>query len=170
MRRDLRRAGLALLVLPLVAALLGSRCGNPQPQVQLRFEPASLVVGSGQVVELELVADLGSRQLQAYDVDVAASSAVLAAVGAEAQGDFDDDGALFLPPVFDPATGFLERVVDVRHGTPAATGEVVLARIRVLALAEGDGVVSVAAAGLATPSGQALASAHADAQITVVVP
>lgn len=165
-------SGALRIVLLLVALvpLVGSKCGPQAPAVALRLEPASAVVSPGAVVELDVVAELDSQPLQAFDLEVSATAGMLAAFAAEPHADFDDDGALFVEPLPNLGGSLLRRIVDVRHGATPASGAVVLARVRVLALAKGSGVVSISDAGLARPDGGGISSTVADATITVQSP
>lgn len=142
MKRHLR---LLLPVLVVVLTLqLGPSCGVPVPPLAgVRAEAIRAIrVGESYAVKIKIVvtADL---PFQAYDIDLRWNPDVVQVVAdtLTPHGEFDDDGALFAPVDLNEQEGWLRGIVDLRHGGPGISGEVIVATVWFYAAEGGQAVV-----------------------------
>lgn len=155
------RRARAALVLALGGLLgagpLGNDCGGSRDWVELGFGASVVQATVGEPFTVHVRAELAPHALQAFELGVAPKTpGVVEVAGAEPHADFDDDGTLFLPPLAGETAGGLARIVDLRHGAPAASGTTRLVRLEIEPTAPGEAVLRLQPARLAAPDGTAL--------------
>jgi hypothetical protein len=147
--------GLAFAALALFVANVA--CNNQPHQAHLAFDPPAIALGVGNWVDVDVVVDVDSGSLQAFDLDFQVSPATAAWIAEARLSEFDDDGAWFVAPVSDFLGGTMKQVIDLRHGDTALRGPVRLVRLRLVALEPGPASITVSSAGLAGAEGQSFA-------------
>jgi hypothetical protein len=128
---------LAVLVLAL-GSTLGLQCGGGEQQTWVRLLPDASTVKTFSPLVVEVLVS-SPTPIQAFDLGLRWDPAMLSAIHVLPHPDFDDDGAFFANPDWDPAAGRLERVVDLRHGGEGAGGSF---RVATVWFMSGDGAGS----------------------------
>lgn len=157
-----------VLLLALAGGLsIGAPCDSGQRKARVYVDPPSVVVPPGTLLDLDVMMDVTSGQVQAFEISTRADPSLLALVSIE-PAEFDDDGGFFLPPSYDFGAGTVSAVVDLRHGSGSAvSGLVRVARLRVVALSSGVAEVDVTQAALADPGGAAFTVETDDSRVTI---
>jgi len=121
------RVRLAVLVLTL-AGLLGPQCGGGQQPTWVALVPSASTVKTFSPLEVDVLVS-SPTPIQAFDLGLQWDPAMLSAIHVLPHPEFDDDGAFFANPDWDPAAGRLERVVDLQHGGEGAVGSFKVATV-----------------------------------------
>lgn len=154
------------LLIALAFAMLAPNCGGGGggPTHRIRLDAPDTVTWWTQFTVDVVVTSPG---VQAWELEVEWQQGIVAAIDVQPHPEFDDDGALFLTPVYDHPNGRLSQVVDLRHGA-AASGTFRVATIRFLALGQtGFTSIDVSAGGLAGPGGEELSAQITSARVLI---
>jgi hypothetical protein len=163
----MRRRSTAAIRLVILAfalrGLLGAECGEVQGPTWVVLVPDVSTVGTLTPFTVEVVVT-SPTPIQAYEVGLQWDPDMVYPMDVVPHADFDDDGALFLTPRFDPMAGTLDRIVDLRHGGAGAEGTFHILSVDFISLYEtGSTLIAVVDGGMASPDGIA-------AEVTGVAP
>lgn len=159
------RRTLSLAVALLAASQLAPSCGGgggggepTPPPATLSLQATTTEISSGSpLVRVDLfVNTVDSDPFQAFDLALTWDPAVVEVVATETKPEFDDDGVLFGGPALpelDETAGTLSRIVDLRHGTSAVSGNVPVAAVWFQMVGPGTSTIRILGE-VATPDGE----------------
>lgn len=168
----MRRRELPLLLVA-CALLSGGTCvetPDPTPVTATAHFvfPGGTILSVGEIVQVQLVVDTDGMPVQAADASVRGDAATSTLLAASPDPAFDDNGTLFLSPVVDAANAEIRRIVDFRHGAPAAPGTIPIANVTLRADVAGQSTLRFSAIRVASSDGVDLVVTAVDQAFEVI--